>query len=71
MFHAATVVYLLSMDLLYALKLVELFSIRTDLLWTHYRGLGLQFFTVWAQVSSIPRMVSNFVLPTESAFYLL
>jgi hypothetical protein len=53
LFHTAMVVYLLSMDLLYALKVVEVFSIRTDLLWAHYRGLGLQFFTVWSQVSFI------------------
>jgi hypothetical protein len=49
-FHAATLIYLLSMDILYALKLLEVLSARTDLLWAHYRGLGLQFFTVWSQV---------------------
>jgi hypothetical protein len=49
-FHAASVIYLLCMDVLYALKLLEVLSARSDLLWTHYRGLGLQFFTVWSQV---------------------
>ncbi|XP_023714275.1 androgen-dependent TFPI-regulating protein-like isoform X2 [Cryptotermes secundus] len=39
------------MDVLYALKLLEVLSARTDLLWAHYRGLGLQFFTVWSQVA--------------------
>jgi len=52
MFHATTALYLLSLDLLYALKLIEVLSVRTDLLWAHYRGLGLQFFTVWSQVST-------------------
>jgi hypothetical protein len=57
MFHATTALYLLSMDLLYALKLIEVLIVRTDLLWAHYRGLGIQFFTVWSQVSTI---FSNF-----------
>jgi hypothetical protein len=55
-FHAASVLYLLSMDVLYALKLLEVLSARTDLLWAHYRGLGLQFFTVWSQVSFFVRI---------------
>jgi hypothetical protein len=41
------------MDLLYALKVLEVFTARTDILWAHYRGLGLQFFTVWSQVRLI------------------
>jgi hypothetical protein len=53
-FHTITVFYLLTMDLLYALKLLEVLSVRTDLLWAHYRGLGLQFFTVWSQVTFMP-----------------
>jgi hypothetical protein len=52
-FHAASAIYFLSMDVLYALKLLEVLSARTDLLWAHYRGLGLQFFTVWSQVRLI------------------
>jgi hypothetical protein len=52
-FHATAVLYLLSMDLLYALKVIEVLLARTDLLWAHYRGLGLQFFTVWSQVSAV------------------
>jgi hypothetical protein len=52
-FHAASVLYLLFIDVLYALKLLEVLSARTDLLWAHYRGLGLQFFTVWSQVRLI------------------
>lgn len=52
LFHATTALYLLSMDLLYALKLIEVLTVRTDLLWAHYRGLGIQFFTVWSQVNT-------------------
>jgi hypothetical protein len=52
LFHATIALYLLCMDLLYALKLIEVLMVRTDLLWAHYRGLGLQFFTVWSQVST-------------------
>jgi hypothetical protein len=62
MFHAVTVFYLLTMDLLYALKVVEVLTVRTDLLWAHYRGLGLQFFTVWSQVSFIHTNGSKSVL---------
>jgi hypothetical protein len=58
-FHAATVVYFLYMDLLYALKVLEVLTARKDLLWAHYRGLGLQFFTVWSQV----RLISALVTP--------
>ncbi|KDR12963.1 Androgen-induced protein 1 [Zootermopsis nevadensis] len=50
-FHACTAFYLLTMDVLYALKLIEVLTVRTDLLWAHYRGLGLQFFTVWSQIA--------------------
>jgi hypothetical protein len=53
MFHTTTALHLLSMDLLYALKIVEVLVVRTDLLWAHYRGLGIHFFTVWSQVSTI------------------
>jgi hypothetical protein len=52
-FHTAIALYLLSMDILYAVKVIQLLSARTDLLWAHYRGLGLQFFTVWSQVRFI------------------
>jgi len=61
MFHATTALYLLSMDLLYALKLIEVLIVRTDLLWAHYRGLGIQFFTVWSQVSSICSNLCSYV----------
>ena len=59
MFHATTAIYLLSMDLLYALKVIEVLIVRTDLLWAHYRGLGLQFFTVWSQVSTFVVLCAN------------
>jgi len=51
--HATTALYPLSTELLYALKIIEVLSVRTELLWAHYRGLGLQFFTVWSQVSTV------------------
>jgi hypothetical protein len=53
LFHATSALYFLFMDVLYALKLLEVLSSRTDLLWAHYKGLGLQFFTVWSQVRLI------------------
>ena len=36
-----------------ALKIIEVLIVRTDLLWAHYKGLGIQFFTVWSQVSTV------------------
>ncbi|KAJ9596567.1 hypothetical protein L9F63_012400 [Diploptera punctata] len=50
-FHAATVPLIIVLDIFYFIKLFQVLSVRTDLLYKHFLGLGLQFFTVWSQVA--------------------
>ncbi|PSN57172.1 hypothetical protein C0J52_01481 [Blattella germanica] len=49
LFHCAIALFFFCMDVLYFFKVIEVFSARTDLLYKHWPGLGLQFFTVWSQ----------------------